>query len=104
MINIQGIDKAELLLALTERAVPQGRGIVTAMKVKPTLEICQEEIKYRLDRGDTSLTFDWFLGRPIKVTIGTDELIRADLYDRDNGGPGTAEAIVATLKRASNGR
>jgi hypothetical protein len=93
MIDIGGLDKAEVLAALhnNTRAVGLGRlhdrGDVTADDVRPQFE----------DRS--RLYFDYVFGRPIKVDLSGDSFDPV-LYDRD-AGPGSARRAIDELRAGS---
>ena len=97
-INIAGIDKAELLAALYNAAVPVGLGVLHFTPEPMPTEQAAGLIKER-DRGNGRIYFDYLGGRPLKVDVGGDEM-RTDLYDRDQG-HGAAEAVVAKLRSTS---
>lgn len=88
-INIAGLDKAKVLIALYEHARAQGMGFLQA-KNEPMTEA---EAKALLEADDY---FDYVHGRVMKVQISGDEL-NPRLYDRDNGF-GAAEAAIKTIK------
>ncbi|WP_070414707.1 hypothetical protein [Pseudomonas lundensis] len=88
-MNIQGLDKAEVLAALFNGSQQLGMGFCdprgdSAM----TVETAREIVAVRTD-------FDYLYGRVMKIGIGGDE-VRTDLYDRDNG-QGAAERAIAHL-------
>ncbi|WP_280448617.1 hypothetical protein [Nocardia brasiliensis] len=58
-----------------------------------TAEQAQELIR----NCDSSLRFDYVLGRPVKVNLTGDEFDPAR-FDRDNGGPGAAQKIIDRLR------
>ena len=102
-INYEGVDEAELVLALHQNTRPLGFGHLhdknlTIDEVKAHLE------EYRakgLVETFGGYAFDYFYGRPLKVTLDVDKKMirRADLYDRD-AGPGLAQRIVEDLRKA----
>lgn len=100
-IDITGIDKADLLVALYDRAQAQGVGLLLARAEPMTREHAQqlidEHIKAALNRG---IYIDYLHGRVMKVDIGGDELSPV-LYDRDNG-PGAAAQVVGQLRERAN--
>jgi hypothetical protein len=100
-ISIKGIDKAELLAALVNGAMPLGLGVLHAGAAPMTKVEAQEWI----DEGRTHdtvniprdyLRFDYVKGRPIKSNLSGDEL-DPRLYDRDQG-EGAAARVVASLR------
>jgi hypothetical protein len=99
-IDIKGIDRAELLAALYNGTRPVGLGRLSAGALEPmTAKQARQELEDAERSIDgTHITFDYVRGRPIKVDFAGDTLLRPDLYDRDAGGPGTCERIVAELR------
>ncbi len=112
MIDIKGIDKAELLAALVNGARPD-----TAIEVRPSEELgfgrlqddgkgmSTEEAQTWIDEvrshdtvtfANKRLSFDYVKGRPINSNIAGDEFDER-LYDRDQG-QGAAAAVVARLR------
>lgn len=109
MINIEGIDKAELLAALFNNSRPMGMGFLQA-HLGPQV-MTKEDAEKVMNKGDDHrrdfpeimarsnrpmLYFDYLFGRPLKVDLSNDE-VREDLYDRDNGA-GAFARIVAELR------
>lgn len=92
MINISGLSKAEILAALYNAASPNGFGFVQSAATPGDMTVleAQQELKY-------SLHFDYLHGRVLKIDLVGDEL-NPRLYDRDNGGDGTAERIIERLR------
>lgn len=89
MIDIKGLNKAEVATALYNQARPQGMGWLTASSQDATVEQIREAIGGRL-------RFDYVAGRSMKVDISDDEFDEW-LYDRDNGA-GAAERAIAPLR------
>lgn len=87
MINISGINKAKLLLALHKNSRSQGMSILHERTV--TLQECIERLKQ-------DLYVDYFAGRVIKVDFEGGE-INPDLYDRDLG-VGACQKVVDSLR------
>jgi hypothetical protein len=90
-MDITGLDKAEVLAALYNRAKPLGLGFSQYTPEKMT----KEEAQSILDEYGKTKYFDYLKGRVIKVDLTNNE-IRTDLYNRDNG-QGAAENILAPL-------
>lgn len=84
-ISIAGLDKADVLRALYNRAKPQGTGFLHYSAGDMTLEEARELLA-------ASTYFDYVKGRVMKVGIEGDEL-NPSLYDRDNGDGAAAYAI-----------
>jgi len=88
-INIEGLDKAEVLASLYNSSKPLGLGILhfknEDMGVKEAKELLQE-----------NTYFDYLHGRVMKVDLkGTD--IRVGMYDRDNG-EGAFASVISSLR------
>ena len=92
MINIKGIDKAEILAALYNNARPLGMGFLQYVPGIMTAEEAQVELDENPSRNKY---FDYLAGRVMKVDLSKNEL-RTDLYDRDNG-PGAAYDAIKHL-------
>ncbi len=88
-IDITGLSKPKVLIALYEHARMQGMGFLQA-KADPMTET---EAAALLE-ADTY--FDYLHGRVMKVAIEGDTL-NPRLYDRDNG-PGAAADAIATIR------
>ncbi len=86
MIDIRGLDKARILVALHRRARTQGMGFLHPENDKP---LTVEEARVLLE---TETYFDYLRGRVMKVGLGSD-LLDPRLYDRDNG-EGAAEFAI----------
>lgn len=91
MINIKGIDKAELLAALYNAAQPLGMGFVHYDPQPMAADEAREILKRQT-------SFDYLKGRVMKVNLAGDSML-IDLYDRDNG-DGKAERIINSLRTA----
>jgi hypothetical protein len=89
MIDISGIDKAEVLAALYNASKPQGMGFMHYDSSPMTAEEARE-----LLAGGTH--FDYLKGRVMKINLGGDQLDEW-AYDRDNG-VGAAAAVISTLR------
>ena len=87
-INLNGLDKAEVLAALYNGARAQGLGFLNYNSEAMTAE----EARSLLQRGTY---FDYVKGRVMKVDLSGEEL-NPWLYDRDNG-QGAAERIINAL-------
>lgn len=104
MIDISGIDKAELLAALVNAAEPHGFGVLSAGSSPMT----RDEAKLWIDSdrfhddaivpGHPSwhLRFDYVRGRCLKVDLNGD-VLHTLRYDEING-PGAAARVVAELR------
>lgn len=95
MINISGMNKAEVLAKLYNASQPLGMGILQFTPEDMTVAEAQAII----DAGTTDvfharncLYFDYLKGRVMKVDLSGDQFDPA-LYDRDNGRGAAALAI-----------
>ncbi len=91
MIDIRGLDKAEILMVLYNNASPQGMGFLHATPEDMSIE----EARWIVDRG-VGLDFDYLKGRVMKVSLDGDEF-DPGLYNRDNG-HGKAERLIGELR------
>lgn len=104
-VNIRGLDRAAVLAALYNRSRPMGMGVFQARPGDMTLEQAREAMQIGDDHARAFETaksrglwyFDYLYGRPLKINLTEDDL-RVDLYDRDNGGPGSAARIIENLR------
>jgi hypothetical protein len=92
-ISITGLDKAEVLMALYNRARPQRMGF---LHYTPT-PLAKEEAQQLLAGSNY---FDYLNGRVMKVSLEGDEL-DPRLYDRDNGS-GAAAEVIAELRKTGD--
>lgn len=88
-IDISGLEKADVLRLLYNRAKVQGMGVLQAVPG----DMSREEAQTYLDAGHTY--FDYVKGRVMKVNLAGD-VLGTGLYDRDNG-PGAAESALAEI-------
>lgn len=97
-INIAGLDKVEVLLALYHQSNYQGLGVVEAFSGL-TREKAAEAVAHHAanPRFGEVIYFDYVCGRVIKCEIGEDEL-DPRLYDRDNGEGAAARALARLIK------
>lgn len=92
-IDISNLSKAAVLAGLYNAAAPQGLGFFPAT-VSPG-EMTVDEAQVIIDSGQ--LAFDYLNGRPFKVDLSGSSF-DPWLYDRDNGGDGTAERIIQQVR------
>ena len=91
-MNIEGLDKAEVLAALYNGSRQQGMGFLQTRGAEGmTVEQAREELASN-ERG----YFDYLHGRVMKISLRGEELNTA-LYNRDNG-QGAAESIIEDLR------
>lgn len=103
-ISCDGLSEVDLILALYLGAGRASLGSIAGLldAAGRALGIDARATAERLvasQRADYAIRVDYFLGRPLKIKI--DKLTRAfdpALYDRDNGGPGSAALVVASLR------
>ena len=86
IIDIEGLDKAEVLHALYHRSHVQGLGILQAI---PAYTV--EDARRDYEASDCKY-FDYLYGRVLKVDLSKDSF-DSWLYDRDNGIHAAEEAI-----------
>jgi hypothetical protein len=90
-ISIVGFDKAKILAALYNSARPHGLGF---LQYKPE-PMTDDEARALLAENNS---FDYINGRPMKITIGGDEL-DVHIYDDYNGKGAAAAAIEKICAR-----
>jgi len=76
-MDIKGMNKAEVLLALYQGSYMQGMSFLGFPGKEPTVEDCQTRL-------DMSTYIDYFFGRIIKCELKGD-FVDFRLYDRDCG-------------------
>lgn len=91
MVDIKGLNKAEVLAALYNNSKPQGLGFLHFDAKDMTVAEAEEILKQTTD-------FDYLKGRVMKVNLSSDDGFKEWLYDRDNGN-GAAERAIAELRR-----
>lgn len=90
MIDIKGLDKAEVLKELYNNSIHQGLGFLNFNSKDMTLEEAKEILKQRT-------YFDYLNGRVMKVDLSSDDEFEEWLYDRDNG-IGSAKRVIDELR------
>ena len=93
MVNIKGLDKAEVLLALWKGSHAQGMSFLGMMNGGLTLEKAKGMVD-ELKEHNHPLYFDYVMGHVIKCDL-TDDEFDPRLYDRDCGEGRAAEVIEA---------
>lgn len=88
MINIENMNKAEVLAKLFNASKQQGMGF---LQTEGATDMSVQSAQTHIDSGQTY--FDYLKGRVMKVDLSGDEFSPA-LYDRDNG-QGAAQAALA---------
>lgn len=94
-IDITGLDKAAVFAALFNASAPQGFGFLQAGN-GPQVMSLEDALKYPC--GD--FNFDYVYGRPLKVDLSKDSFDPWG-FDRDNGGPGSAQKVIDRLRSTS---
>lgn len=95
MVNIKGLDKAEVLYALWRHSHVQGLSFMGLSPEGFTLQKAHELIKERQEKN-ARLYFDYVEGHVIKCDLSGDSFDEF-LYDRDCG-PGAAENAINELR------
>lgn len=97
-VNIEGIDKRDLLVALHGRAKALGLGEFAdfAGKGQISREEVEEFFAHWEKWGRGRMDLDYVKGRVVKCDIAGPEM-KTWLYNRDNG-EGAAEGVVAKLR------
>ena len=107
-VDISGIDKADLLAAIFNRAGgPQGMGVLQAGASPKVMDKASALVA--MGHGDdparlfpevceVGMYFDYLYGRCLKVQLGG-ETMRTDLFNRDHGAY-AMEDLVRTLREA----
>jgi hypothetical protein len=88
-VNIEGLNKADVLCALYNCSRPQGLGFLQYDASPMTREIAVELLK--------KPHFDYLKGRVIKISLESDIEFDEYGYDRDNG-KGTAQIVINSLR------
>jgi len=91
VINIVGLDKADVLVALYNNAKPLGMGLFHYTNQN----MSKEEAANLLSKGHKY--FDYVHGRVMKVDLSSDIEFNPYWYDRDNG-KGSAERAIHSLR------
>lgn len=90
MVDITGLNKADVLAALYNNSRPQGMGFLQAVPGIMT----RGEAEELLNQGTY---FDYVNGRVLKVNLESDVEFREYLYDRDLGS-GAAQRVIDNLR------
>ena len=90
MINIKGLDKAEVLKELYNNSKVQGLGFLQATSMDMTTEEAKELLEQQT-------YFDYLRGKIMKIDLSLDEEFEERLYDRDNG-EGSAKRVIDRLR------
>ena len=103
MVDISGLDKAEVLAVLFNASAPGGMGFLQAQFGPAVMSV--EDAEQVINDGGSrdpgfphgSLSYDYLFGRPLKVNLEGDEFDPWG-FDRDNGGTGTARRLIDKLR------
>lgn len=90
MINIEGLDKAEVLKELYNNSRVQGMGFLQATG----RDLSLEEARVLLTK---TTYFDYLHGKVMKVDLSSDTEFKGWLYDRDNG-EGAAQRVIDSIR------
>jgi hypothetical protein len=93
IVNIAGLNKAEVLAALYNASRPQGMGFLHYDPKPMTMEEAEELIEHC---GPDRLSFDYLKGRVMKINLSEDE-VNTFYYNRDNG-ENAAENVIEILR------
>jgi len=91
MINIEGLNKAEVLRDLYNASKVQGLGFMSATGRPMTTEEAATILTQTTD-------FDYLYGKVMKINLASDIEFEEWLYDRDNG-PGAAKNVIGWLRQ-----
>lgn len=89
-MNIEGLNKAEVLAALYNNAKVQGMGFLQADNALMTNIEAEQILNNSCDKY-----FDYLKGRVMKISLANNDVL-THLYNRDNG-DGAAERTVSKL-------
>lgn len=99
MINIEGLDRAEVFAALFNNAKPQGLGLLHYQQ-----RTMKADEAFMVLSTNSSGYIDYYEGRVLKVSLPPNaKEFDARLYDRDNGS-GAASAAVDAVRARAEGR
>ena len=91
MINIEGLNKAEVLRDLYNASKVQGLGFLQAVPGQMTTADAQAIMDVH------GTYFDYLQGKVMKIDLASDIEFEEWLYDRDNG-PGSAKRVIDRLR------
>ena len=103
VLDIAGLDKAELLAAFYNASRPMGMGILQAPFGPRVMTREDAERVIREGTGDyprgfgvnENLNFDYVYGRPLKINLSGDT-VRVDFFEEDNEQP--ADQIISSVR------
>lgn len=91
MINIEGLNKADVLRVLYDNSRPLGLGFLYYIPAPMMVEEAEELLK-------VTTNFDYLKGRIMKIDLNSDVEFEEWLYDRDNGN-GSAQRAIKILRK-----
>ena len=91
-VDISGLSKAQVLMALFNASAPQGMGMLQASRGPQVMDLQTAEQIIK-----DYLSFDYLYGRPLKLDLSGSSFDPWG-FDRDNGGDGTAQKIIDQLR------
>lgn len=100
-VDIKGLDKADVLATLYNASKPLGLGFLQAGGAP--LDMNRDQAQSLINSYHGDLNFDYVHGRPIKVDL-SGASFDPWLFDRDNGGDGTAQRIIDRLRETGDVR
>ncbi|CAO4838974.1 MAG: hypothetical protein CNLJKLNK_00899 [Holosporales bacterium] len=89
-VDITGVPKEAVLMALYNVAKPQGLGFMHYRNENMTMEEAKAIV-------DSCLDFDYLMGRVMKVNLSKD-LLNVYLFNRDNGPNAAQNALEKIIK------
>lgn len=95
MIDITGLNRVDVLMALANGTSPRGLG----MLAPPPSRKDAEGLLNAATNADGSAYVDYFAGRPLKVEFVGDTIRDERLYDRDAYEGACAAAVDSLRKR-----
>lgn len=90
MVDIKGLNKAEVLAVLYNNSKPLGLGFLYFDPIDMTVTEAEKIL-------NQTTYFDYLKGRVMKVDLSSDEGFEEWLYDRDNG-KGAAQRAIDSLR------
>lgn len=90
MINIKGLDRAEVLKELYNNSKVQGLGFLQATGRDMTTNEAEKLLEQQT-------YFDYLHGKVMKIDLSSSEEFEEWLYDRDNG-EGSARRVIERLR------
>src|SRR3989344_3880859 len=98
MVSIKGLDKAEVLAALYNRAITGGMGFMQYKPEPMTVEQARKVLQYfekvtrkflfwtvEVRPASKCIYLDYLAGRPMKLDLTSDIQIDCSRYNRENG-------------------